>query len=50
MLLVKTYLFVTHRKIWENNNKYQHNKLKIIAPILNDELDAGFYFASDIQD
>ena len=29
--------------------QYQHNKLKIIAPILNDELDAGFYFASDIK-
>ena len=54
MLLFKTYLFITRRKIYKKKKKkqYKNNKLKIIAPTWNDEFGSpdGSYSGSDIQD
>ena len=50
MLLFKTYLFITRGKIEENSIK--NNKLKVMAPMWNDEFEFpdGSYCVSDILD
>ena len=49
MLLLKTYQLIKRGKI---KKQYKNNKLKIVAPIQNDEFELpdGSYSVSDIQE